>query len=735
MKAMGPKRLLSFLLAVILSLQTLVPAAAFADERSVQVDNHTASREQVQTVSDLKIDGVTAPKPGAQLDDRATVTAAEGASWEIPVLWVRDDLSVVTTAEEGRTYLPVLAFFVPQEYSVRDGAFTVILSDSLARLFGTNEVISVYNEATGITYILPASLKDLFMRARADAAAADSVETRPAAEVGPAADEPAADEPAAEEPAAEEPAAPRSLVDIYCAQSARDAFTDEDLEWLLDLILHRLQPQAIELLINSFPSFRAAADRGELGTQIGMYVYYLKGDDDVQEHCIPEPGILGYVIARGVRNDGQLRYCYMFGMDLDDLTQKDEDGNPVRDPTTGKFKLIRTGKAMTTFENTVVHEFFHAIMDDYNRTGMSGGTSLEDIELDENNVFVHQELASRYSTLVYPKWFREGTASNVENTWTYRYDYFTMFRKQNDGYGALNPTFTAQTIFDTYVNSDARGMYFDIMLSDMYQDSSGRPIDTAPAKYVTGYLATLYLAELSARQIYGKSSVQLTDDSLSIDSAMLRNGLDGILRRMHEGETLDSLIKSLSPKDDNNNPVYTDTNSFAAKFIKGSETGEDRYAGDTMKGGSLEFVNLFLNYMNLIEQQKGVRPNGSILFEFAREYESPLDPNREATSDNYKIVEDNKMVESSVKPDAAEIGGGKSTPPAQVAPEAQAQAQTQTQAQAETPAAEPIAAKESVTEPAGQVEEQPQPAAEQPEPEPQPVVTKTEQPEPVAPKQ
>ena len=710
MKAMGPKRVLSFLLAIILSLQTLVPAAALADTRAVQVDNHTASGNQAQEVSGLKIDSVDAPRPGERLDDKATVTAAEGASWEIPVLWVRDDLSVVSTAEEGRTYLPVLAFFVPQEYSVQAGAFTVTLSDSLARLFGTNEVVSVYNDATGITYILPASLRDLFMRARADAVAGVA-ETRPVAEVEAADVQPADDEePDDEGPADEEPSAPRSLIDIYCAQSARDAFTDEDLEWLLDLILHRLQPQAIELLINSFPAFRAAADNGELGTQIGMYVYYLKGDGDVGEHRIPESGALGYVYAFGMRKDDQMRYCYMFGIDLDDLTQKDEDDEPVRDPTTGKFTLIRTGNNMTTFENTVVHEFFHAIMDDYNRTGMQGATNLDDIELNENRQFVHPELVPRFHALAFPKWFREGTASNVENTWTYRYDYFTMFRKQDNGFGVLNPEFTAQTVFGTYLNSDSKNVYFDITLSDSYQNDSGKPIDTSPAKYVTGYLATLYLSELAARQIYGRSSVQLTDDSLLIDSEMLRNGLNGILQSMHEGDTLDSLIKSLSPKDDNNNPVYTDTNSFEAKFIKGPEVEKGRFTGDTVKGGSLEFVTTFLNYMNLIEQQKGTRPNGSILFEFAREFDSPLDPNEEATSDNYTIVEDNRMVESSVKPDAAEIGAGKSDPAAQAAPAAQAEA---------------VASEEPESE--SQSAEQPEP-----EPEPEPVAAKTEQSEPVA---
>lgn len=94
---------------------------------------------------------------GAKLDDTATVSTAEGATWDIATLWVRDDLSVATTAEEGRTYLPVLAFFVPQDYVLEGSSFTVTLSDSLTELFGTNDIVSVYDARRGITYILPAT--------------------------------------------------------------------------------------------------------------------------------------------------------------------------------------------------------------------------------------------------------------------------------------------------------------------------------------------------------------------------------------------------------------------------------------------------------------------------------------------------------------------------------------------------------------------------------------------------
>ena len=156
-------------------------------------------------------------------------------------------------AEQDRTYLPVLAFFVPDDYALEGSSLTVVLSDELTALFDAEEVISVYSEETGITYILPASLKSLFVRA--------------------------ASAPYTEEQEDSEVAQP-TLVDIYCAQTARDALSDDDLMWLIDLIVNRLEPQAVNLLLDKFPAFRAAAEKGEIGTRIGLYIYYEKGDKD-----------------------------------------------------------------------------------------------------------------------------------------------------------------------------------------------------------------------------------------------------------------------------------------------------------------------------------------------------------------------------------------------------------------------------------------------------------------------
>ena len=100
------KRLLVALVTFALVLQCAIPAVAVAEQRSVDVDNHTLASDQTTTVSDVRIDDVDAPVTNTALDDTAKVTTAQDVSWDIPVLWVRDDLhisKVADVAEEDRT--------------------------------------------------------------------------------------------------------------------------------------------------------------------------------------------------------------------------------------------------------------------------------------------------------------------------------------------------------------------------------------------------------------------------------------------------------------------------------------------------------------------------------------------------------------------------------------------------------------------------------------------------------
>lgn len=635
MKQSRISKALSVFMSIVLACAVAVPTAAFAAQPEVQIENHT-NGNALTVVSGITIDGVDAPVVGSRLDDTAVVKTAEGETWDVAVLWVDDTLQVATEAKEGRQYLPAIAFFVPQNLTVAGDSYTVTLSESLVKLFGSEETISVYDSGTNITYILPASLKDFFVHARTNGAVRQSKEVF--------------DEP-------EE----ISLVDLYCAETARDVLSDDDLEYLIDLVLHRLQPQAVELLLNSFPAFRTAADNGQIGTRIGLYIYYQEGDQDGLYEHESAPRAYAYVSGSSVDRGG-VKYCYMMGIDVSDLLLKDEQGELVRDESSGKFILVRDanqGSAMVTFNNTIVHEMFHAFMDDYNRTGMEGCTNLADTLLDDSGNFRSPELADRYKALRFPTWFREGSASAVENNYMFRYQVFKYFRAVPGSKSQFEDVFTANTLLYNYLNAEnpVKPVHFDLRYA-ADKENNGQ------AAYATGYLAVLYLSQLAAQSVDSIGSAVNVDKAgnVAISSARLRLGLNYILEEMHNGKSLDQVVKTISTVSPGN-VLYTSTDDFEAKFIKGVDEGNETYKGDSP---SISFVLYFLNYMRSLEKDpaRELLPNGSILFDLDEEFTLPLDPEKESTSEYYVIVDSNQYVESTADNSIALSGGGKSNPDA-----------------------------------------------------------------------
>ncbi len=657
------KQLLSMFLSIALLLPTALPTTAIAEQRSVRLDNHTLTTDQAMTVTNVRIDNVDRPQPGAKLDDTATVTTAEGVTWDIPALWVSDDRSIVTTAEEGHEYLPVLAFFVPQEYALDGGDFTVTLSDSLTELFGTNDIISVYDAQRGITYILPATLRDLFAQNAESERPTSTDIAFPADAAPPATGKANALFPTGE---AETKPAERSLVEIYCAQTARDAFSDEDLEWLIDLVLNYLQPQAIELLLHKFPAFTEASVNSELGTSIGMYIYYKQGDmDGVTEHQAATE-TLAYVQSSIRELDGQPKYCYMFGVDTSSLVLMDANKNPVIDPITGKYTLVHSGVDFESLQNTIVHEMFHAFMGDYNRTGMIGALEPGDALRLFNGTATDEEL-QLFQMLRYPFWFIEGTASCMENNYNYRHDQFNLLRMKDGKPLDILDARTLITNFMSAKTSDGEYAFFPLPFAEGLQIQTPEgAVDIEPwnARYVSGYLATLYLSDLAYQKAYAGDSAKSVDESgqATFSADKIRTGLDCILRWMHEGQALDKIIRNIST-DDNGASAYSSTDDFAAKFILGEtavRNGEEGYTGDRQ---SIEFVVDFINYMTSIEKAlpDGRIPNGSILFGFDKDYSTPLDPTQRSSSPLYQIVDSNTMVPSSVSSDTTVIGAGKTS--------------------------------------------------------------------------
>ena len=138
-------------------------------------------RKPPPTRSNPTITEVDAPKAGEPFDVTAKVTADDGVSFESPVFWLgtpgtggKGDYTVTLTEPDGKTrqerisyietqgenaekavndafYMPVLAFFLPDQYTC-DGKVT--LDKNLSDLFEmTGGVMTIEEPSTDITYI------------------------------------------------------------------------------------------------------------------------------------------------------------------------------------------------------------------------------------------------------------------------------------------------------------------------------------------------------------------------------------------------------------------------------------------------------------------------------------------------------------------------------------------------------------------------------------------------------
>ena len=180
----------------------------------------------------------------------------------------------------------------------------------------------------------------------------------------------------------------------------------------------------------------------------------------------------------------------------------DEDEDPIRNATTGKLSLVRGGTPLETLCNTVVHELFHAFMDDYNRTGMLGAKSVQEGYTPDNK-FANGAQEERYDTLHFPTWFMEGAASAMENVYQYRYEDFQKLREKT--LGNFEDAFTRDTLLNNYQ---------DLLSSYDLELSTGSVSGAAQGNYVTGYLAMLYLSELAAQKDPAIGSAKSSDGIL-----------------------------------------------------------------------------------------------------------------------------------------------------------------------------------------------------------------------------
>ena len=620
--------------------------------QGVESDN-TATK-----LSGLRITDLSKPVAGKTLDFTARVRTNENVSWEIPVIWIDDQGNTATVAEPGKTYTPHFVFYIPNGYTIdsskSSGRFEVKLPDFLTALFGNTPLIFVTDAEKGITYISFETSVNPQKAAAAETTsdisnvpalypgsdtAQDTVQSgepdsRPAGGSSNVSPGPAAPE---DDPAEGQEEELPEQVRIHCSQSAIENISPEALEEIVTLIKNKLEPQAVNLLKNSFSAYSGAPESA-LGKEIGLYVYYDSGSiADDHGNTVPTPeNSLAFVQAGYLRDlSGEDIYSYVMGLDTNNFMRQD--------PDTGAWRFIEEEK--DALSNTVVHEMMHAFMDDYTRRGMADTTDR------------------------FPVWFIEGFASAVENVYQYRaYQFQVLGNVQNNAFDSNLKRYPGSV---SYSNSSIRNKYTDPNLEGGYRYDlgySGTPGNTGSA-YVSGYMAVVYLGYLAALRS-GETNIITSPASengpTTVNIDAIRYGTSRILELLHEGYSLDSVIRFVSATQEGDaDPYYDGTDDFTARFIKGTDedsVSRNIYGSNETVMGSLSFCSYYLNYLNSQSDEEGDYrhlANGSILSS-DQSYVSPLNWNTTTDADLYGITDSQNFTASTVSDEIAwDSTGGK----------------------------------------------------------------------------
>lgn len=617
MKKIGIWTCLLFL-CMVLGYGTPVHAA--------QTDDPVKTGRPTRSLTALTLTGLDEPVPGVPLDTSATIVTAEGITWEIPVIWVDEHGNRVTVPVKGKKYFPAFIFYIPAGYQIADvnasGAFEIRLPDFVTELVGPEGLVFAADPANGITYVFPVN-----------GVPADLGALLPLPSNAPVSEPEQAAQSSSSDVEIEPAPAPVPFVSakvrMYCADSAINTLGNEFLDRFIDLLKDTLVPQAANLLREKFPQSLGAAQPGtELSSNIGLYIYYVDGE--IMGNPAPASAL-----AFNFSNADENELSNILGLDASSFTEYDE--------ATGQWVIPDYLKG--DLDNTIVHELLHSFMFDYTRYGMF---------TNHNNV-----------SQDFPLWFKEGTASITENDYMFRIWVFLQFSGDatfeafhNSGFEGLDPVYSTQNVLNGYLEPyfTKEGAYFlnpgdanpEECILDMTEDGI--------SSYVSGYLAVAYLGYMDA--LYRGQTPIDANNNINVD--VIRGGVDDVLKRLHGSnntgaQSLDEIIQEISGQ------RYRDTDDFTAKFIKGTATAQDEYAGDTNDSGtgSLTFVSTYLTWLdsqsNISERQLA---NGSLLFQ-EQDYNSPLHWDRTETSDVYQIPEQAGMIVSSVDLTKANQTGGK----------------------------------------------------------------------------
>ena len=399
----------------------------------------------------------------------------------------------------------------------------------------------------------------------------------------------------------------------------------EHIAWLADQVIHVIEPQAVEKLLQ-IPAFESAAEDGLLGKYLGL--------------CITSDPATGYgamVLGGPLRADGSsvqeadepvYNIGYVMNVNL-------SENGPELQADDAKLREL---------EDTILHELTHAFMNDLNRNGMIGTDryGIRHFPKNEDGSFAKDLNGEEINENAFPAWFAEGTATSVQAGYTYRRNELLEFFGGGEDREALA---------DTLANRDQM----------IYALSYGMPGPNAATlldmgnAYNVGYVACMFLYSMAAEKL-GLDPYQGTREDRFFNENALMHGMSSILDSLRYGKSLDQIIGEISIDPETGVPVYRDTEDF-----------EEKFAQDAEDPGLVFWQMMMMDYEAWAEDPSAFIPAGSVLPDYENGLEHYLDPEEREAPTCYAIIPnpspDQERINfpvSTVQPSRLALGGGRS---------------------------------------------------------------------------
>ncbi len=424
-----------------------------------------------------------------------------------------------------------------------------------------------------------------------------------------------------EEPDRLKPVTVEQYADEDAISHAEDNDSMEDMKWLIDYCVNKIEPQVVEMLL-SIPVFGKAAEEGLISKYVTLGLTY----NDVNEFAAMTQSI--YMEKNGAQMaDDDLSSCYNIGHRIlinTDIFDKGTQNDPE------KIKEL---------QDTLLHEMTHAFMTDYVRNAMNG--TLKDGSWGS--------IEDRF-----PMWFMEGTAITVQNGYAdTRKDLLEALGLEENATIEERLEYLAnpEEMYDRITYSTDTFKEYDREYYDHFFDEDMRITDITSNYnvYSISYHSTMFTYYMAAKSM----GLEPFNENGTLDMDAIRQGFGCILDMLHDGYSFDEIFSEISKDPETGEAAYESCADFEKKFM---------YSPDDP--GTIFFQKFVYDYESRITDSSEYLPGGSIVPGINNYVESFMDDEYHSAPSYYDIIyfpaatpHSEWYAISSVRPSDTALGG------------------------------------------------------------------------------